>query len=276
MPFINVTDRRSDVFEVGRIRGGLPEPPLSCNRYRRGVRIFRVIVPVNDIDAAAEFYATLLDKAGERVTSGRHYFDCDGVLLACWDALADGDPAFPGPNAGHVYLSTSEPLEGVRQRALDAGATPDPQYGEIARQRWGERSFYARDPWGNPFSVVEFGTEFHGGEFDLPPTFAEKGRRIFEQAVQGRWEEVRAGFDDRMLAGCPVEMLVAGWDQVVGLLGAFRRLGEPQMRGVIDGNSVTDVPMTFERGEMKGRVAFDRSGQVAGFFLLKPEAPDHR
>jgi hypothetical protein len=33
------------------------------------------------------------------------------------------------------------------------------------------------------------------------PDVAEKGRRIFEQAVKGRWEEVRADFDDRMLAG---------------------------------------------------------------------------
>ncbi|MGI8712659.1 MAG: DUF6022 family protein [Solirubrobacteraceae bacterium] len=34
---------------------------------------------------------------GKRVTSGRHYFDCDGVLLACWDSIADGDPASLDP-----------------------------------------------------------------------------------------------------------------------------------------------------------------------------------
>lgn len=105
------------------------------------------------------------------------------------------------------------------------------------------------------------------------PDAAEKGRRIFEQAVQGRWEEVRADFDDRMLAGLEVKVLVDVWNQVVGLVGAFRSLGEPLVRGVIDGNGVVDVPMAFERGDMKGRVAFNPSGQVAGFFLLKPEAP---
>ncbi len=104
------------------------------------------------------------------------------------------------------------------------------------------------------------------------PDAAEKGRRIFAQAATGRWEEVRADFDERMLAGAPVEMLVAGWDQVVGLVGPFRSLGEPQAR-VIEGHTVVDVPMGFARGEMKGRVAFDTSGQVAGFFLLKPEVP---
>ncbi len=132
------------------------------------VRIFRVIVPVQDIDAATEFYGALLGAVGERVTSGRHYFDCGGVLLACWDPIADGDPAFPGPNLGHVYLSTSEPLETVRERAIDAGAVPDASRGGIAHQPWGERSFYARDPWGNPFGVIESGTEYRGGKFGLP------------------------------------------------------------------------------------------------------------
>lgn len=105
------------------------------------------------------------------------------------------------------------------------------------------------------------------------PGAAEKARRIFEQAVQGRWGEVRADFNDRMLAGLDLKMLADGWNQVVELVGAFRSLGEPVVRGVIDGDSVVDVPMIFERGEMNGRVAFNSSGQVAGFFLLKPEVP---
>jgi len=129
------------------------------------MRVFRVILPVEDIEEATRFYGTLLATDGERVTSGRHYFDCDGVLLACWDPPADGDPAFPGPNPGHVYLSTDEPLETVRQRAIDAGAVPDSARGSITRQPWGECSFYARDPWGNPFCIVESGTEYRGGSF---------------------------------------------------------------------------------------------------------------
>ena len=103
------------------------------------------------------------------------------------------------------------------------------------------------------------------------PDAAEQARCIFEQAVAGRWAEVRADFDDRMLAALDVEMLADGWDQVVELVGAFCSLGEPLVRGVIDGNSVVDIPMAFERGEMTGRVTFAPSGQVAGFFLLKPD-----
>jgi catechol 2,3-dioxygenase-like lactoylglutathione lyase family enzyme len=130
------------------------------------VELFRVILPVADIESAAQFYSTLLGgPPGERVTPGRHYFDCHGTLLACWDAVADGDPAFPGPNPGTVYLATVEPLSSVRTRVLTAGAIPDEQRGEIARQPWGERSFYARDPWGNRFCIVEQGTEYRGGGF---------------------------------------------------------------------------------------------------------------
>ncbi len=133
------------------------------------MRIFRVILPVDDLERATQFYRTLLETHGERVTSGRHYFDCGGILLACWDPLADGDPTFPGPNPGHVYLTTGERLEAVRQRAIDAGAVPDPTRGTIASRPWGERSFYAHDPWGNPFCIVEAGSEYLGGDFAVLP-----------------------------------------------------------------------------------------------------------
>lgn len=132
------------------------------------MNLFRVILPVGDIERATAFYSRLLTMTGERVTSGRHYFDCDGVILACWDPLADGDPSFPGPNQGTVYLATVEDLQAVRQRALTDGAVPDQQRGEVIRQPWGESSFYARDPWGNPFCVVAQGTEYRGGGFGLP------------------------------------------------------------------------------------------------------------
>ncbi len=133
------------------------------------MELFRVVLPVEDIDAAAAFWGAVLGGvAGERVTGGRHYFDCGATLLACWDAVADGDPHFPGPNPGTVYLSTTEALATVRDRAVGAGAVPDEQRGDIDRRPWGEQSFYARDPWGNRFCVVATGTEYRGGEFTFP------------------------------------------------------------------------------------------------------------
>ena len=53
------------------------------------MRLFRVIQPVDDIELAARFYAQLLGFAGERVSPGRHYFDCGGTILACYDPVRD-------------------------------------------------------------------------------------------------------------------------------------------------------------------------------------------
>jgi catechol 2,3-dioxygenase-like lactoylglutathione lyase family enzyme len=54
--------------------------------------LYRVILPVTDIEAAARFYGALLGEPGQRVSSGRHYFKGDGgAILACYDPLADGD-----------------------------------------------------------------------------------------------------------------------------------------------------------------------------------------
>ncbi len=53
--------------------------------------LFRVIVPVTDINHAARFYGALLNEVGQRVSPGRHYFNCEGTILACYDPQADGD-----------------------------------------------------------------------------------------------------------------------------------------------------------------------------------------
>jgi hypothetical protein len=36
---------------------------------------------------------------------------------------------------------------------------------------------------------------------------------------------------------------------------------------------VVDVPLAFERGPMKGRVAFDAQGKISGLFVLYPDVP---
>lgn len=54
-------------------------------------RLYRVIVPVVGIEASASFYAAVLGEPGRRVSPGRHYFDCEGTILACFDPEADGD-----------------------------------------------------------------------------------------------------------------------------------------------------------------------------------------
>ena len=124
-------------------------------------RIYRVILPVADVEEATRFYGTLLGTSGERVSAGRAYFDCGGVVLAVLDHRADGeDRDFPGPNPEILYLAEAE-LDAARRRAEEAGADP----GEIERRPWGETSFYVRDPWGNALCFAAEGTEFTGARF---------------------------------------------------------------------------------------------------------------
>jgi uncharacterized glyoxalase superfamily protein PhnB len=120
--------------------------------------LFRVILPVADIEAATSFYARLLDMPGSRVSGGRHYFDCGGTILACYDARADGDPEHIGPNPQNVYFSV-EDLEAAYERARRAGCR---DLTAIEVQPWGERSFYASDPFGNPICFVDSQTLFTG------------------------------------------------------------------------------------------------------------------
>jgi catechol 2,3-dioxygenase-like lactoylglutathione lyase family enzyme len=130
-------------------------------------RLYRVIMPVGDIDSAAHFYATLLDQPGERVSPGRHYFRCGGVTLALYNPGADGDASAPRPNFEHVYFAVDD-LEAAFGRATRVGGlSPDVgdgrlPMGEIAVRPWGERSFYLRDPFGNPLCFVDERTVFIG------------------------------------------------------------------------------------------------------------------
>ena len=132
------------------------------------VRLYRVIVPVDDIDRAAQFYRSLLAQAGMRISPGRHYFGVGDVILALYNPKADGDSTEPRPNFDHVYFAVDD-LDEIYRRAERAGglsqATGDGNLpmGAIARRPWGERSFYMRDPFGNPLCFVDASTVFTAG-----------------------------------------------------------------------------------------------------------------
>lgn len=132
-----------------------------------GAKLFRVILPVSDIGKAAKFYSAVLETPGMRVSPGRHYFDCGGVILACFSPGEDGDPFPAKPNPDHLYFSVDD-LEATFAACKKAGATfgegdvhGDPA-GQIAKRPWGERSFYIKDPFGNPVCFVDRSTVFRG------------------------------------------------------------------------------------------------------------------
>ncbi|MDX1394989.1 MAG: VOC family protein [Gemmatimonadota bacterium] len=131
-------------------------------------KLFRVIVPVSGIDRAARFYEAVLGEPGRRVSPGRHYFDCEGVLLVCYDPKADGDDTEATPNAHPLYLAVDD-LRDTYERAHEAGATTVDEDvagvghpGGISERPWGEVSFYASDPFGNPLCFVTRESVFTG------------------------------------------------------------------------------------------------------------------
>ena len=131
------------------------------------LQLFRVIMPVDDLDSAASFYATLLDQPGMRISGGRHYFRCGDVTLALYSPRGDGDARDPRANFDHVYFAVDN-LEDVFGRAKSLGGlakdTGDGRLpmGEIATRPWGERSFYLHDPFGNPLCFVDVKTLYTG------------------------------------------------------------------------------------------------------------------
>ena len=131
------------------------------------MRLYRVIVPVGDLEPAVRFYSTLFGESGIRVSAGRHYFSCGDVTLALYSPRADGDARDPRPNFAHVYFAV-EDLDEVYRRAERLGTLSTETgdgglpMGQIATRPWGERSFYARDPSGNPLCFVDSSTLFTG------------------------------------------------------------------------------------------------------------------
>ena len=132
------------------------------------IRLYRTILPADDIDRAAQFYRALLEQEGARISPGRHYFGVGGVILAIVSPMSDGDGVQPRPNFDHVYFAVDD-LDDTYRRAERLGGLSTEigdgnlPMGQIARRPWGERSFYMHDPFGNPLCFVDTTTLFTAG-----------------------------------------------------------------------------------------------------------------
>jgi catechol 2,3-dioxygenase-like lactoylglutathione lyase family enzyme len=121
-------------------------------------KLFRIILPVTDIDRAVAFYTRVLGFPGKRVWSNRHSFNCDGTILVCLDPRGEGGRSDAPANPEHVYISVPD-LEVTIAAAQAAGCL---DMDAIQTRPWGERSFYGRDPFGNPICFVDEQTIFLG------------------------------------------------------------------------------------------------------------------
>jgi uncharacterized glyoxalase superfamily protein PhnB len=123
------------------------------------MKLYRVIVPVSNIELATEFYRKIVKQEGKRVSAGRHYFDCEGTILACFDPIEDGDDFEAKPNPDYIYLSVSN-LEEIY--ATITNFDEKLIVAKINTQPWGERTLYVKDPFGNPLCFVDETTVFTG------------------------------------------------------------------------------------------------------------------
>lgn len=107
------------------------------------------------------------------------------------------------------------------------------------------------------------------------PGAAERAVTLLMDIVEGRWEDARSDFGEKMRAGLDSRQLADGWAAVTGMVGAFERAGEPLAYPAPDGGTVVDIPLYFEAGERTGRVSLDRDGKVVGLFI-RPLSAEHR
>jgi catechol-2,3-dioxygenase len=127
--------------------------------------LFRIILQVSDLDQAEEFYGKLLSDRGRRIPyASRHYIDCGPVIVALVNPSVDGETAKPLPD--YIYFAVDN-LDEIHSRATMLGCLATENVhgaasGDVVVRPWGERSFYANDPWGNGLCFVDKTTLFTG------------------------------------------------------------------------------------------------------------------
>lgn len=102
----------------------------------------------------------------------------------------------------------------------------------------------------------------------------ERARAIVEQVLEGRMDLARTTFNSQVLEAFTDEVRANGLATVAGMVGAFERIDdeEPFTRRIGD-HTVVDIPLVYEAGEMKARVAFDSDEKVAGLVIVPPGTP---
>jgi hypothetical protein len=123
-------------------------------------QFFRMNLEVGDLAAAQAFYETLLNTQSRGQAGSRFYINPGPVALQVVQTQA------PHPAAKALYFVVND-LEAVHARAkilnsLSSLPVHTMNGGDISVKPWGERSFYAQDPWGNPLCFVEAGTVYAG------------------------------------------------------------------------------------------------------------------
>lgn len=103
---------------------------------------------------------------------------------------------------------------------------------------------------------------------------AERAIEIVTAVLEGRMDQARRSFNTQVLEAFTDEVRGSGLATVTGMVGAFEGFGtdEPFVRRIGD-HTVVDIPLRYEAGDMKARVAFDEDEKVAALVIVTPETP---
>lgn len=98
------------------------------------------------------------------------------------------------------------------------------------------------------------------------PGAEDKAIEILGCIIEGRWEDARRDFGEKMLGAVSADRIALAWAQTVAHVGSYERMGEPLVFQANEA-TVTEIPLFFEAGDSIGQVTFDRESQVIGLFL---------
>jgi hypothetical protein len=93
---------------------------------------------------------------------------------------------------------------------------------------------------------------------------------VLQAFLDGRFDDARSSFGERMLNACSVELLADVREKVRREAGEVQALGTPVV-SVRDGYTAVDIPVALDHADGIGRVVLDADRQVAGFFVRKAE-----
>jgi hypothetical protein len=94
---------------------------------------------------------------------------------------------------------------------------------------------------------------------------------VLQAFLDGRFDDARATFGQRMLDACSVELLADVREKVRHYGGEVQALATPII-AVPDGYTAVDIPVALERANGIGRVVLDADRKVVGFFVAPAEA----
>jgi hypothetical protein len=94
---------------------------------------------------------------------------------------------------------------------------------------------------------------------------------VLRAFLDGRFDDARTTFSERMLDACSVELLADVREKVRQYGGEVQAFGTPVI-SVRDGYTGVDIPVALERADGLARVVLDADRQVVGFFVRPADA----